>query len=210
MNKYNLKYYCNCGKEICYQTATHGKGRCASCAKKGLLNPNYKDGLIINIHFCSECGKQLSRGIHTKCKSCSAIERFSILENCTSFGKHYSEKTKQQMRISHTGLHVGKLNGMWQGGISFLPYSSDWNESFKESIRDRDQHECQLCHKKEINLNRALDVHHIDYDKQNCKEDNLISLCLKCHLKTQSNRDYWFAYFTELIKSLTEKCECKT
>jgi len=29
----------------------------------------------------------------------------------------------------------------------------------------------------------------------NCQDINLITLCLKCHRKTNFDRDYWFAYF---------------
>ena len=196
--------------KTCKKTITKGSNTelCGSCsAIERCKNPKkHERKEYFKKHFCSECKKQLSRGIHTKCKSCSAKERFSILENCTSFGKHHSEETKKKMKLSHTGLHIGKLNGNWQGGISFLPYSSTWTEEFKEIIRLRDNHECQLCHKKEFNLDRALDVHHIDYNKQNCEEENLISLCLKCHLRTQGNRDFWFAYFTELTKILL-KCD---
>jgi len=200
----------------CHKKITKGSksGLCGSCsAIERFNNPkNHVRKEYFKIHYCSECDKQISRGTHTKCKSCSTIERFSILENCPGFGKHHSEKTKEKMRISHTGLHIGKLNGMWQGGISFLPYSSNWTEEFKESIRDRDNHECQnpdcnMTEQEHLKLwNRKLDIHHIDYNKENCLPENLISLCLKCHLRTQGNRDFWFAYFTELTKILL-KCD---
>lgn len=36
---------------------------------------------------------------------------------------------------------------------------------------------------------------HIDYNKKNCNPKNLITLCRKCHSKTNSNRDYWINYF---------------
>ena len=34
-------------------------------------------------------------------------------------------------------------------------------------------------------------VHHIDYDKKNCVSNNLITLCIPCHMKTNYNRSYW-------------------
>lgn len=40
-----------------------------------------------------------------------------------------------------------------------------------------------------------LTVHHIDYDKYNCNEQNLITLCRSCHPKTNFNRDYWKLFF---------------
>jgi len=38
---------------------------------------------------------------------------------------------------------------------------------------------------------------HIDYNKKNCISENLITLCTKCHAKTNQKRDYWIVYFKE-------------
>jgi len=96
----------------------------------------------------------------------------------------------------------GKANGNWKGGISFEPYPLEWTKIFKEQIRYRDNHKCQICGCPQVALNRALDVHHIDYNKQNIKTNNLISLCLSCHLRTNGNRDYWYAYFTYITEDI--------
>jgi 5-methylcytosine-specific restriction endonuclease McrA len=76
-------------------------------------------------------------------------------------------------------------------------------------IRKRDNFECQYCgltEEQEIKkYNRVLCVHHIDYNKENCKESNLISFCLDCHSKTNGDkkldRDYWFVYCTYIIQN---------
>jgi hypothetical protein len=175
---------------------------------------NYKDGRSFIKHYCKICKiNEISypnwRIGTQKCKSCATKERFNDPKNHPCFGKKLSIETKQKMKLTHIGLLIGELNGMWQGGISFLPYSPEFTESLKEKIRDRDNHECKICHKTEKELDRKLDIHHIDYNKKNSNEENLISLCLRCHLKTQGNRDYWFAYLSELIKDLTTEY-CKT
>ena len=38
---------------------------------------------------------------------------------------------------------------------------------------------------------RNIEIHHIDYDRKNCGEDNLITLCKQCNLRANYNRDYW-------------------
>jgi len=91
----------------------------------------------------------------------------------------------------------GPLSAMWRGGISFEPYNLDWTNSLKHSIRKRDNFLCQLCSKHK---NRKLAVHHIDYDKKNCNPDNLISLCVNCHGKTNINRRKWTKFFISLMK----------
>lgn len=90
----------------------------------------------------------------------------------------------------------------WNGGISREPYSFDFNDELKASVRARDGCRCQLCgvpQSKASKDGRALAVHHIDYDKANASPDNLISLCVRCSSKVNFNRDHWTAYFQELL-----------
>jgi hypothetical protein len=87
--------------------------------------------------------------------------------------------------------NIGEKCINWKGGISFEPYSTDWTETLKRSIRQRDRYTCQIC-----GIEPAIHVHHIDYDKKNCNPDNLITLCHSCHSKTNSNRSYWLNYFS--------------
>lgn len=95
--------------------------------------------------------------------------------------------------ITHLGLTNGKNHPNWLGGLSFEPYDSNFNETFKRLIRVRDNNECAICFKK------GNEVHHIDYNKQNTCEENCITLCKKCHTKTQFNRDGWTLFFNDLI-----------
>jgi len=93
------------------------------------------------------------------------------------------------------GLH-GELNGRWNGGTSRLPYSIDWTETLRRSIRERDGYICQIDSCKKLQGDRAFHVHHINYDKKNCNPSNLITLCPTCHAKTNSKRSYWIELFT--------------
>ena len=90
----------------------------------------------------------------------------------------------------------GKNHYNWNGGISFEPYSIDWKKTLRISIRERDHYRCQLC--GEPQGDRALSIHHIDYDKRNCNPNNLTTLCASCHTKTNFNRKYWQNYFNNL------------
>jgi hypothetical protein len=69
------------------------------------------------------------------------------------------------------------------------PYSIDWTASLRRSIRERDRYTCQLC--GDLQSDKAFDVHHIDYNKQNCDPNNLVTLCHPCHMKTNNNREYY-------------------
>lgn len=102
-----------------------------------------------------------------------------------------SEETREKMSKSKRG----KKNPNWQNGISFEPYSPEFNEALKEKIRERDNRQCQECGIAEKELVHKLDVHHIDYDKKNNESKNLISLCRECHGKTNFTRENWTEYF---------------
>ena len=102
----------------------------------------------------------------------------------------------------------GKDAFNWQGGLSFEPYTPEFNKQLKESIRKRDNYTCQLCNIKQKELKgffKKLSIHHIDYDKDNLNDDNLVALCHKCNIKVNFNRNYWYAYFTYLME---EKLKC--
>jgi len=105
------------------------------------------------------------------------------------------EGRDERKRISKRMM--GKKNPNWHGGISFYPYSTDFNGKLKEKIRKRDCYVCQFCGKKQNG--RAFPVHHIDYDKNNLNLLNLITLCNKHNVKVNFNRKYWRNYFQKLI-----------
>jgi len=72
----------------------------------------------------------------------------------------------------------------YRGGISKGEYGEDWTEELKNLIRNRDDG-CMLCGIERgvyiSNFGVDLCVHHIDGDKMNNDEENLICLCRKCH-----------------------------
>ena len=113
----------------------------------------------------------------------------------------YSMKNKKHslesiLKMSNTQkMFTGTKAPNWRGGKSFEHYGIDFNEQLKRKIRKRDNYACQKCNRLQKDLGYKLCVHHIDYNKKNCNEDNLISLCINCHVKTNFKRNYWKNYF---------------
>jgi hypothetical protein len=108
-------------------------------------------------------------------------------------GKPKSEEHRKSMSISHGG-----------DGTPRTVYPLDWKNSLKESILIRDNYTCQVCGRNQNELNgrvKKLDVHHIDHNKNNLNPENLITLCKRCHPKTNSNREKWIEYLnTKVMK----------
>ena len=92
------------------------------------------------------------------------------------------------------GFRAGEKSHLWKGGISFVKYSHKWTNSLKKYIRNRDSNTCNFCNCF------GKCVHHIDYNKQNCDEHNLLVLCRKCHSMSNQNRNKWILYFKKIIE----------
>ena len=126
----------------------------------------------------------------------------SMLGNHFSRGSHWPEKRKEKYRE----MFSGEKNPAYIDGRSFIPYSSEFNETLKEQIRKRDNYQCQLCGVPGEECERNLDIHHIDENKKNNLPENLISLCLICHLTTRSDREFWKMFFQSYINTqVTQK-----
>tara|TARA_R100001530_G_scaffold93239_1_gene64717 strand:- start:2358 stop:3074 length:717 start_codon:yes stop_codon:yes gene_type:complete len=168
-------------------------------------------------------GKKMSDGSKIK-MSIAAKNRFKDKRNHPNFGKKFTIELKEKLSLSHKGIcakekhpnwgkHLsfeirkkignaqkGNKSHNWKGGISKLPYSFNWTDTLKESIRQRDNYCCRLCGVKSgSKFHDKLDVHHIDYDKENIDPNYLISLCKSCHSKTNFNRNKWIKFFNKMI-----------
>lgn len=114
-----------------------------------------------------------------------------------------SGETKKKISLSLTGrpsLVRGEKSHFWRGGIANDPYPYEWTELLKESIRMRDGYSCRLCNEPQKRKNFA--VHHIDYNKNNCDPNNLVTLCDSCHSKTNFERERWQKLLTQSLLTL--------
>jgi len=104
--------------------------------------------------------------------------------------------SRPDVRESRSGENSNK----WQGGKSFEEYGVEFDKDLKRDIRERDGFHCRNCFDEES----RLDVHHIDYEKKNASHDNLITLCISCHMKTNYNREKWTVFYKAKMVPLSE------
>ena len=86
----------------------------------------------------------------------------------------------------------------WKGGISKEPYCQEWTKKFRESIKKRDGHKCMnpYCNSKDP---YDLTIHHIDYNKKNCRRQNLITACRSCNGKANFDREWHEAWYKAIL-----------
>lgn len=202
INKPWLTHKCLDCDKLCHKRAI----RCKSCARKAEHNPNWQN---LPKLFCVDCHAPLcksARSMHVKrCAKCSI--KFQLQgnpENHPRFNKPHTEATKQKISLkAQERLKDKTKHPMWQGGMSYAPYSIEFNKKLKRYIFKRDSFCCQNCSSVILQQQKHLflSVHHIDYDKQNCTETNLISLCNICNSQANANRDYWYAYYAYIMEN---------
>jgi hypothetical protein len=188
---------------------------------KGKKNPAYKDGRTLKKHYCVLCNKNeiYFYSKHQRCPDCYHKTQIKTSKNycCVDCGGLISSVTAlygggrcNVCKSSGENNHMfgvrrfGKESPRYIDGRTEIKYPFIFNNKLKLKIRTRDDFTCQCCkltEKESKNkFHEVLHVHHIDYNKENCKETNLITLCRICNVKANSDRDYWFAYYTYLIK----------
>jgi hypothetical protein len=166
--------------------------RVKSTSDKLKGRPSYRKGKTYDKLYGVEKGREIA----TRIGKTNSV----VLKGHIGWNRGLTKETDARIaRIAegHTGLK-GELSSGWKGGLSFIKYPQSFNSNLKNNICKRDNYTCQLCGVPEYKLTRKIDIHHIDYNKKNCSEVNLISLCRKCNSKVNGNREYWQKYFIKI------------
>lgn len=148
------------------------------------------------IEFCPSCKEPFLQMVGTKpgkrgnfcSQSCANSGKF----NCTKDPIVADKISRDRIeRYKNPKNHPNYIDGSSIGKKQI--YCADWKKLLKEEIKERDNYKCQNpdCWRR----SKILTVHHIDYDKKNCKWDNLITLCNSCNVRANYKRDYWRKLF---------------
>lgn len=191
--KNKLPYCIDCNKKLSRKDAN----RCISCSLKYRFKKygHHSKGIILS----EEHRKKISE--RNKGKNNGNYKHGKTNNNkCTECGKtitYYGNKC-------NICKFKGENNPNWIDGRSYFPYPQEFNSKLKEKIRKRDNYQCQKCDITEeehlIVFGEILSIHHIDYSKENCLEENLITLCRNCNVRANHNRKYWHEYFKNKVR----------
>lgn len=78
-------------------------------------------------------------------------------------------------------------------------YPDNWPDIAKR-IKDASNWLCERCkHPHEVETGYVLTVHHLDGNKSNCADWNLVALCQRCHLRIQGRVKMDQGFFESLM-----------
>lgn len=179
---------------------------CEGCGTEEMLSPYWAEHRV----YCSmECRNEAVRPDPLRCVRCEVLftplywrdddtyivkgERKTCSRACRI--AWISEDEERNRKIGEA--FRGPAHPNWQGGRSTLDRDyrgPNWKE-IAEQVRERDDYTCQRCGTTEEELDRALDVHHIEpfhnfrsFRKAN-RRSNLESLCPPCHREAENEVD---------------------
>ena len=150
--------------------------------------------------YCIDCGKPVTKK-SKRCMKCygkiiskKLIGRIFTKEHRIKIGLAHKNKlvsldTRIKLSVSHGGTGIPYEHRKYPHEFYLI----------RNYILNRDNHICQNCGVI------GNTIHHIDYNKQNCKETNLITVCNKCNLQANFNKNYWQNIYQEKIELLVIK-----
>jgi len=226
--KENTYQCCVCGSNY-YRTKSHAErssGRyCShSCQAKEMLGENHMNHNPDCTKNCEHCGAEFSawgerkntgrfcsKGCQSKYKKAN-IHKTRDSCNCQQCGSVFFAKrikgyipvfcTTECSSRFHARQMSGEGNPRYIHGLAEKGYV-DFPESLKAEIRERDGNQCKICGVQRESYDKEFDVHHIDYDKKNGSEENLITVCRFCHGKfhgSKKQREIWKKRLSKLLE----------
>jgi len=175
------------------------KGKIRQKANERYSNPEYKEK-----HRQSIKAFYATHEHHTKGKHKSAEQKLNMSKARKSWCKNNPDKLKEVVEKSRlTNIeretHKNERNANWHSGVSKVKMLRHTSKELKDKIKQRDGYRCQQCFRFETELDESLVVHHIDFDKLNDDENNLITLCNSCHSQLSFDRENWIDYFKNVM-----------
>lgn len=118
---------------------------------------------------------------------------------------HLETKTLEDLRrrkhkctICYLLQNKGENHPNYISGCGVSDYCPTWTDKeYKEALVQRDNNICQnpYCY----HTTGRLSIHHIDYDKKNCHPSNLITVCIGCNGRANTDRDWHKSWYQTIM-----------
>lgn len=167
---------------------------------------------VKKIYYCIDCSSIISSKNYKRCYKCEKTAKIGRPQKrpfgkqasnykhgntlkkyrCLECKKNVSIKASRGSGLCRSCAFKGKRSSLYINGRGYKKYPKEFTESLKRKIRLRDNYTCQNCgmtNKQHLEkYKRTIEVHHIDSNRNNCKEINLLTLCKHCNLRAIKDR----------------------
>jgi len=149
--------------------------------------------------FCGSICKKLvnesSKHWENKRRFCSkqCFDRFRQGKPSPSKGTTFKKGNKIYSVIDTRTKKKGSLNNKWKGGITPIHEKIRKDRKYlkwRKQVLFRDDNTCQACGIKGVKLNVHHELSFSDYPDLRIEVLNGITLCVNCHRKVHSKRNY--------------------
>lgn len=213
IKKENSKEVCPyCGEKAIYYFETQNTWCCKpytqQCPKNRktltkIAPTYYEDSRNICYYGCGQIGHWHFTVVDRWCcsknvRQCKALDHIWKSEE---FKKNVSKASFKMWSDPDFYLsRCGENSSNWRGGISDEGYCEEFSDKdYREWLMERDDHQCQNPYCKE-NCNDKINLHHINYDKKDCRPDNFIVVCPSCNSRANFHRKYWERLYKRIRK----------
>ena len=160
-------------------------GKMYNCSGSNIKKVAKKLGIELTPKRKINKNETFNKGKHKKCICLNCGCEYERGKNST--GKYCSNKchTEHQHKQYITRWKEGKETGL-RGEYNI-------SKHIKKYLLDKYNNSCQICGWNKVNPftgNVPLEVHHIDGDYTNNKEENLQLLCPNCHSLTETFKNH--------------------
>lgn len=126
--------------------------------------------------------------------------RDRVTLSCGNCGEEYeaircrsdSKYCSHECYIEDMEMPSGPDHWSWRETPEHRPNGDEWDD-LRERIRERDGYECSMCGVEESDMDRELDVHHLNRVRDaddpraaaNANDSELVALCRSCHRRAE-------------------------
>lgn len=158
---------------------------CSHCGKKFQTQ---RERELENKYCSRNCvGKSQRKGGYVDCDNPNCSKKVWKKPSHLEQSRHYCSTdcvhSDPYMKEVRSETSMGELNPNWKGGVGRL---IGW-ERMANSIRDRDNHTCQVCG-EEHEEGHSFPVHHMRPERLDGPDEpwNLVTLCPPCHYRADA------------------------
>jgi len=163
----------------------YGKHHSVKTRKEMSKNNSGENHPMYGKHHSVKTRKKMSKAQKGKIPSTEARKKMSKAQK----GKVLSAETRKKLSISNSG----KNHWNWKGGISCEPYCQVWRDKeFKQYIKERDRN---ICWDIGYWWKGKPSIHHINYDKKDCSQYNLILVSVGMNSAANKDREWHTEWF---------------